>query len=94
MGSAGFRIQKCVSSILAEVQTEALWESIVTDTLEVWWAIQEHLSNFEMTQRAIPRVLIPRADFQAQRSEPLGQIHLRHERLSCAVWQHPWSLSM
>lgn len=34
---------------------------LLQTTLEVWWAIQKHLSHFKVTQRAIPRVLIPRA---------------------------------
>lgn len=56
LGSAGFRIQKCVSSILAEVKPYMLWEWIVIDNLEVWWTIQKHLSSFKMAHRAIPRV--------------------------------------
>ena len=33
-----------------------MWEWLVIDTLEVWRTIQEHLSDFTMAHRAIPRV--------------------------------------
>lgn len=56
MGSADFRIQKRVSSMLAEVKPYVLWEWIVIDTLEVCRTIQKRLSNFKMAHRAIPRV--------------------------------------